>query len=134
MRAKTHFELDTWRLCDKIRALVVAATAPPNVAQHRRFCDQICGAAEDAASDVAEGFARFKPREFAHFLDYAISSIREVHERTRHGHGRRFFSDNTAAEIIRYCVRAEKAARSLRSYLWSVRDDEVPYAPNSRPL
>lgn len=134
MRVRTHQELDVWKMCDEIRRRVVAVTAKPLVATHRKFCDQICGAAEDAASDVAEGFARFRPREFAQFLGYAISSLAEVRERTRHGQARGFFDDQTAATIIRICVRADKAARSLRQYLWNVRAEDVPSAPAGRPL
>ena len=134
MRVRTHQELDVWKLCDEIRRLVVGATAKPAVATHRRFCDQICGAAEDAASDVAEGYARFRPREFAQFLGYAIASLAEVRERTRHGYARGFFDDQTAATIIRLCVRADKAARSLRKYLWNVRAEDVPSTPASRPM
>jgi four helix bundle protein len=133
MPARTYQEMDVWKLCDEVRQLVVEATAKPSVVTHRKFCDQICGAAENAASDVAEGFARFRPREFAQFLGYAISSLAEVRERTRHGQARRLFEDETAAAIIRTCVRADKAARSLRHYLWTVRAEDVPSAPASRP-
>jgi four helix bundle protein len=131
--ANTYQELDVWRLCEEIRVLVMAATETGAATKDRKFCDQIRDAAEDAVSDIAEGFARFKPREFAQFLGYAIASTAEVRERTRFAHGRKYFSDSTAAKVTILCVRADKAMRSLRRYLWSVSPEDVPYHPAARP-
>jgi hypothetical protein len=72
MTAHNIHELATFRLCEDLMKKVEAGTATGNVAQDFRFCDQINDAALDAAADVAEGFARFYPGEFARFLDYAI--------------------------------------------------------------
>src|SRR5687768_16483474 len=109
--------------------MVLAETDKGVASTDRKFCNQIRDAAEDAASDVAEGFVRFRPREFAQFLGYALSSLTEVRQRTRHGHGRRYFSDEAAGKLTVLCVRAEKAATSLRRYLWKVSPDDVPSNP-----
>ena len=133
MRARNYLELEVWQLCEEIRKRVIAETLTRPAASDRKFCNQIRDAAEDATADVAEGFLRFHPGEFAQFLGYALSSLAEVRERTRYAHGRRFFSDDVAAAITVSCVRADRAARALRHYLWTVSPDDVPYHPTAIP-
>jgi four helix bundle protein len=86
MGAHNIHELAVFRLCDELMKSVEAATATGRVAMDFKFCDQVTDAALDAAADVAEGFARFYPGEFARFLDYAIASLAEVRMRTEAGY------------------------------------------------
>lgn len=72
MTARRYQELEVWQLCEEIRQRVLAETTRKLPSWDRSFCDQIRDAAEDATADVAEGFVRFKPREFAQFLGYAL--------------------------------------------------------------
>jgi four helix bundle protein len=130
MAARTVRELVVWQLCEELRLAVVAATAAGGVARNVQFCDQIREAAVDAVADVAEGFARFRPKEFALFLGYAISSLAEVETRARDGHSRRYFDDETTSAILRLAARAESAARALRRYLWSA---PITNRPEPRP-
>ncbi len=131
MGARNYRELHVWRLCEEIRARVLAETERGGAGSISRFRNQIRSAAEDVASDIAEGFTRFHPRTFAQFVGYALSSLDEVRERTRYAHSRKYFSDAAAAEIMVLCARAEKAAKSLRQYLWSVPASDVPRDPKS---
>jgi hypothetical protein len=57
-------------------------------------------------SDISEGFGRL---------------------RTRFAHDRKYFDDDRAAKLVVLCVRADRALRSLRKYLWTVRPGDVPY-------
>lgn len=119
--ARTVRELAVWQLAEELRLLVIAATKRGAGARDVRFCNQIRNAAVDAVSDISEGFARYRPREFANFLSYALSSLAEVQTRTRDGHTRHYFDDETAARLLRLGARAEAAARALRQYLWSLK-------------
>ena len=110
---------------------VEAATATGRVARDFRFCDQINDAALDATSDVAEGFARYYPREFARFLDYAISSLEEVRVRTEAGYRRGHFTAETTSNLLQLCARASKATRNFRAYLWTVDPKKLPPKPES---
>ena len=133
MGAKQVEHLDVWRLCEEIRLVVNAGIDAAPVPKDFKFCDQILSAAEGAVANVAEGFARFRPREFAQFLGYAIASISEVLERTRFVHSRRYFDDPTAAHLVILCTRADRALRSFRRYLWSVSPRDVAYHADSAP-
>jgi four helix bundle protein len=129
MGAKRVQELDVWRLCEDVRLLVVAGIARAPACRDLRFCNQILTAAEDAVSNISEGFGRFRPREFAQFLGYAIASTAEVLARTRFAHERKYFDDETAARLVLLCTRADRALRTLRAYLWTVSSDKVPVHP-----
>lgn len=131
--AKRLEDLEVWRLCEEVRGRVVAGIANATSRRDQKFCNQILDAAEDAVADVSEGFARFRPREFAHFLGYAIASTGEVLERTRHGYDRKYFDAATAAQLVVLCTRADRALRSLRRYLWGVDPAKVPYHPDALP-
>jgi hypothetical protein len=67
MSAQHLQELAAFRLCEELMKLVEAETAKDPIARHFKFCDQLNDAALDAASDVAEGFVRYYPRDFAAF-------------------------------------------------------------------
>ena len=133
MGAKTYGDLEVWQLCEEIRLRVVAETETGKAALDLRFRNQIRGAAEDAASNIAEGFVRFHPRTFAQFIGYALSSLAEVRERTRYAHARGYFPDALAASLMVLCARCQNAAKSLRQHLWTVALSDVPYRPKSAP-
>ena len=133
MGAQKVEDLDVWQLCDEIRVLVTAGIAEAPAPKDFKFCDQILSAAEDAVSDISEGFGRFRPREFAQFLGYAITSTAEVLQRTRFAHSRKYFDDDRAARLVVLCVRGDRALRGLRKYLWTVSPEDVPYHPGTEP-
>lgn len=133
MGAKKVEDLDVWQLCEEIRVLVTAGIASAPARKDFRFCDQILGAAEDAVSNISEGFCRFRPREFAQFLGYAITSTAEVLQRTRFAHSRKYFDDDRAGTIVVLCIRADRALRSFRKYLWTASPEDVPYHPDTEP-
>ena len=130
MTAHNIHELATFRLCEDLMKLVEAKTSIGKVSYDFKFCNQINDAALDAAADVAEGFARYYPGEFGRFLDFAIASLAEVKTRTEAGYRRHYFSAETTSDALRLCVRADKAARSLRRYLWSVKKEDLPPRPD----
>lgn len=115
MGAQHLRDLAVFRLCEELMIRVEAETSKDPLARHFRFRDQLADAALDAASDVAEGFVRYYPGEFARFLDFAISSLQEVHTRTEAAYRRKLLS---------LCARADTACRNLRAYLWKVRKSQ----------
>ena len=54
------------------------ATEKPPSARNFKFRDQIRDASESAVRNVAEGFGRYSPLEFARFLDIARASVLET--------------------------------------------------------
>lgn len=122
-------DLDTWKLCNELVERVQVATETGRGATDREFCEQINDAAADALSDVAEGFARFYPKVHATFLGYAIASLEEVRTRLAIGYKRKYFGEQTTSDLLNLCYRAERAAKELRAYLWSVKKEDLPPPP-----
>ncbi len=54
------------------------ATSKPPASGDLKFRDQIRDASDSAARNIAEGFGRFNPAQFAHFLDISRGSAQET--------------------------------------------------------
>jgi four helix bundle protein len=85
MGANTYRELVCWQLADELHRSIVAITAPPFVARDFKFCHQIRDASLSASSNMAEGFARRSPPDFARFLTIAKGSLAETQVQLRSG-------------------------------------------------
>ena len=130
MTAHTLQDLAAFRLCEELMQVVEAATSTGAVARQFRFCNQLNDAALDAAADVAEGFVRYYPGEFARFLDFAIASLEEVRTRTEAGYRRQWFSTESTSRILNLWARSNGACRNLRAYLRTVRKEDLPPRPH----
>lgn len=86
--AKDFTELVAWQLADELRRLIFEITARPAAARDFRYCDQCKDAARSGPSNIAEGFGRYRHRDFAHFLRIAIGSLKEVQDLLIDGHER----------------------------------------------
>ena len=115
--ARDFTELAGWQLANELRLLMLAIIARPNVRRDFRYCDQCKDAARSAASNIAEGFGRFKHKEFAQFLDYAIGSLKELDDLLIDGHSRGYVSDDELASGIRLSTRSKAACAALAAYL-----------------
>lgn len=80
MGVRRFEDLVCWQLAQELSREVFAATASGPAATDFRFRDQIRDSAASAARNIAEGFGRFSPADFARFLRYAKGSLAE----TRH--------------------------------------------------
>ena len=75
---KNYQELEVWKLSMSFVEAIYKAlkTFPPE--ERYGICDQIRRAAVSVPSNIAEGFGRDTPKEFAHFLSIARGSLYEV--------------------------------------------------------
>ena len=85
MGANTYRELVCWQLADELQRRIVAITATPPAKRDFKFCDQIRDASLSVPSNIAEGFARRSPPDFARFLTIAKGSLGETQVRLRAG-------------------------------------------------
>jgi four helix bundle protein len=96
---------------------VYAITDREKVAKDIRFCQQLRNSARSAPSNIAEGFARFRPAEFAHFLEIARASLTETDNHLKDGLDLRYVSKEECANICRLADRAIGATTRLIVYL-----------------
>ena len=75
---KTFEEIAAWQRARELKLLVLEFVERPLVAKDFKYRGQIRDAARSAQSNIAEGFARFKHKEFAQFARVAKGSEAEV--------------------------------------------------------
>jgi four helix bundle protein len=78
-------DLIAWQRMHELNIEVWTASDRPPACRDFRFRDEIHGAADSAERNVAEGFGRFAPAEFARFLDIARASAQETRALLRKG-------------------------------------------------
>lgn len=118
MGARTYRELDAWRLADEIRRKVIAITAQAPASRDFNYCKQLRDAAASVSANIAEGYGRYRPLDFARFLSIAKGSLAETQDRIRDGADRRYFSDEQAIELMILTERCDRVISQLRGYLW----------------
>ena len=114
---KHHEDLVAWQLSETLRQEVVALLAKPEVARHLRFCDQILRSASSAPANIAEGFFRYKPREFARFMRIALGSLGETQNHLRAALNDKIIPQEAFDKTWSLSIRAIKASTKLHSYL-----------------
>jgi four helix bundle protein len=78
MAVREFRDLVCWQLSYELKCEVFDFTATGAAAKAFKFRDQIRDSSAAAPRDIAEGFGRFTPREFAQFLKYARGSLMET--------------------------------------------------------
>ena len=114
---KSPEEFDAWQLAWELKQRVFAFTATTPASQDRKFCDEIRKSARSAPDNIAEGFYRFCPPDFANFVRIARGSLGEARNQLRHAHSQKYLTDEEFADLLRVCKRAIGAATGLRLYL-----------------
>jgi four helix bundle protein len=117
MGARTYRELVVYQRCSELRRVVQALLALPRARIDRKFCEQLRDAVRSPPRNVAEGFGRYNPAEFAQFMDVAIASLDEVDNHLRDGVEAHLFQAGPAAEAIRLCARCRWMSVRLRAYV-----------------
>jgi len=96
---------------------VFAIVATPPAKSDFDFCNQIRRSASSAPRNIAEGFGRFWPSEFAHKLRIAKGELEETRDHLLKALEEQYISETTAAEMIRLAKRAIGAATRFLVYL-----------------
>src|SRR3954471_16786821 len=104
-------------------AYKLTATGPAS--KDFKFRDQIRDSSSSATRNMAEGFGRYSPAEFARFLIIARGSLMETHNSAGAGLKKTYFTADNTDKMQRLAARSTKATTGLIRYL-----DSVP--PRSR--
>src|SRR5437773_6871340 len=117
MIAKQYEELDAWQVADELRREVLMLTETGPAHHDFKFRDQIRDAASSAARNISEGFGRFRPPEFARFMEFSIASTMEVQDLITDGLERKYFTPNTTKRFRDLTRRTLQVSRGLLRYL-----------------
>ena len=122
MPAATKFEeLLVWQLMHELHIEVWKATESPPAARDFRFRDQIRDASESTVRNVAEGFGRFNPGQFAAFLDISRASALETKALLKKGLDVGYWSENEFKRLDTLADRGLQALAKFQRYLRSPR-------------
>jgi four helix bundle protein len=115
--AKRVEELVVWQLASQLRKSLLAVTATVPFRRDFRLCSQVRASANSIEADIAEGFAHFRPKEFARFLRYARGSTHELLVHLTDAHDRHHISSTEHAEMTRLCRRLSIGLQRFIRYL-----------------
>jgi four helix bundle protein len=93
-----------------------------------QYCDQLSDAARSGPCNIAEGFARYRHKEFAQFVRIAKASEAEVLNHFIDAHDLRLMTDEEFQRGEHLARRAIKATNGLIRYL-----EATPVAPAPTP-
>ena len=117
MIAHRYHDLVCWQLANELKRRVYAFTGTEPAVKDRKYCDQIRDSARSAPSNIAEGFGRFRPVEFARFLEFAKASLLETDNHLRDGQDLGYISERACKEMRGLADRAAGATTNLMKYL-----------------
>jgi len=114
MAGADRFEdLIAWQRAHELHIEVWTATNRPPASRDLRFRDQIRDSSESVARNVAEGFGRFNPGQFAHFLDISRASTLETKTLLKKGLVVGYW---TMEEFSRLDSLADRALQSIAKF------------------
>jgi four helix bundle protein len=122
-------DLIAWQLCFELQQAVFELTEKGPAARDLDFKHQIRRASASAADNVAEGFGRYRARDFARFTDIARGSLNETLSQLNRGLVRKYYSEQQYAHVNQLTNRAIGAVAGLQRYLYT-----CSVTPDGRPI
>jgi four helix bundle protein len=115
-------DLLTWQLMHQADTEIRRVADQPPISTDFKFRDQITDAADSAVRNVAEGFARYNPGEFARFLDVSRASATEVRACLKTARSAGYISAQDFDRLDALVRRGLQAVAKFQRYL---RSDEA---------
>jgi len=130
--ARTYQELEAWQLADDLRQKVIAFLERSPARNDFRFCNNLCDAVGSVCRNIAEGFARRRPRQFAPFVVIALGSLAEVSDQLLEARHRGLLSASEHAQFGYLTKRARDTSEGLLRYLErAAAESERPTKPRT---
>ena len=117
MGVKRFEDLVCWQLSRELKKRVYVLSNRPGCKQEWKFRTQLREAAAGPPAHISEGFGRRNPREFAHFLSYARSSLDETKNHLIDGVDRGHWTEDDLKDLWVLLTRAISAVDGLQTYL-----------------
>src|SRR5262245_51658980 len=114
---RDHTKLDAWKLADQARTEVLELIERPVFRSHMDLAWDMRRAADSSCFNIAEGFARYLPRDHAKFLRIAKGSLTELIDQLLAATRRKLIDQEEADRISSLARRARGAVVKLIRYL-----------------
>jgi four helix bundle protein len=115
-------EISAWQRSREVKLLAYELLKRPAAACDFKFRDQLLDCARSAPRNIAEGFARYKHKEFAQFVRISKGSMGEVLDHFVDAVDNGYLSQDEFARHEHACKRALLAINGLIRYLESTPD------------
>jgi len=106
-------DLAAWQFSREMEDVIFEITKKGRVTRDREFWNQIRDAASKAPPLIAEGFIRFKPRQFAYYLRMARGEIAEVQSKLASAKARKYFTEEELSRATQKTRRAMGTTTNL---------------------
>ena len=106
-------DLVCWQLSYELKCEVFAFTAREKASKDFRYCDRIHDSSASAPRNIAEGFGRFTPGEFAQYLKWARASLMETMNHLIDGRDRGYLEPAVYQRLTNLARAALKATTNL---------------------
>jgi len=125
---RRYEELDAWKLSRQLADEVAQVLKARKPSDDFDLFNQLRSATRSSCRNIAEGFGRFYPKEFAQFLRIARGSLLETGDHLRDARTAGWIDASREAELVRLRDRAVGATTRLIRYL-----DSKPRQGPTRP-
>ena len=133
MIARHYRELECWQLSNELKRRIYAFLATAPAAHDFDFYKQIRGSARGATRTITEGFGRFRPADFARYLEFARGSLMETQNHLDDALDSGYMSESTHKELFALANRAIGATSGLHRYLKTCHPGNFRPSGNSGP-
>jgi four helix bundle protein len=117
MGARRVEDLTVWQVADELRRKVHERSLEGSCTRDFRFVDQLRDASSSVTRKIAEGFGRYRHKEFANFLGIARGSAFELMDVLRDGVSRHHWTPEQIADLVSLTNRTIAGLTSLMRYL-----------------
>jgi len=117
MVVKRFEDFAVWQLSRELERRVFAFTATSPANRDLDYCRQVRKSSSSPARNIAEGFGRFWPADFARFVRIARGSLEETKDHVDAAFERGYISEQERAELVTLGNRAIGASTRLAQYL-----------------
>ena len=112
-------ELVVWQLAVRLRDGVYEATPIGRFADDHALRRQMRTASASPARNIAEGFGRHSPLDFARFLTIARASLLELQTHLKHARTAGYLTQDEYDDLFKLSCRTMAGVSALRRYLTS---------------
>jgi four helix bundle protein len=125
---RRYQDLVAWQLARELERRVFAITSTVPVTKDFEYCRQIRKSSSSAPRNIAEGFGRYYPREFARFMRVALGSLNETKDHLDAGLEQNYVTQPIHDELVTLADRAIGASVNLVKYLVACKPPRGPSA------
>jgi four helix bundle protein len=106
-------DLVAWQLCHELKCEVFEFTSHDPALRDFRFRDDIRTSSASSPANISEGFKRYRPAEFARFLEFALGSLGETANHLIHAHDRKDLDARLSSRLANLARAATRATTNL---------------------